>query len=125
VLNELWHVYLDMDAVERAHAAYSQSLATLNEVTSYRRLRLLTSDDRIPSIMWALIIIDGSLLVLLATLFEVKNVRGHSVLIGLIAVIVSLALFLIATLDNPYGGLLAIEPEAFEFVQENLQSLEI
>ena len=124
LLTELWHIYTDMSIVEREHPVYNQSLARLNDVSSNRRLRLLSRDDRVPPILWTLLTIDGLFLLLLSFQFDIGNPRTHSVIVGLIASIVSLAWLLIATLDQPYDGLMALRPEPFQFVLENLQRLE-
>jgi len=67
----------DMAASERSHPVYSQSLARLNEVSTNRRLRLLTADDRVPPIMWALLAVVGLLLLLLSFQFDIEHPRAH------------------------------------------------
>lgn len=125
LLIELWHIYTDMAASERSHAVYSQSLTRLSEVSTNRRLRLLTSSERVPPIMWVLLTVVALLLLLLSFQFDIKQPRVHALIVGVIATIVSLALLLIATLDDPYGGLMALKPGPFQLVLENLQRLEI
>ena len=125
VLIELWHVYTDIAPAERAHPVYSQSLARLNEMTTNRRLRLLTMDDRVPPILWVLLTVVGALLLLLSFQFEIEAPLAHSAIVGVISILVSLPLLLIASLDNPYGGLMVIGPEPFQLVLDSLQHLEM
>ena len=125
LLIELWHIYTDIAPAERSHPVYSQSLARLNEVTTNRRLRLLTIDDRVPPILWVLLTVVGLLLLMLSFQFDIAAPWTHAVIVGVIAILVSLPLLLVAALDNPYGGLMAIEPEPFQLVLDNLQQLEM
>ena len=124
LLTELWHIYADMNENERLHPLYGQSLERLNEVSTNRRTRLLTSNDRVPPVMWTLLLVVGLLLLMLSFQFDIENPKTHSLIVVVIAIIVSQAMLLIAVLDDPFGGLMALEPEPFQLVLENLQPIE-
>lgn len=125
LLVELWHIYTDMSPEERDHPVYGQSLHNLSEVSTNRRLRHLSSNERVPPIMWMLLASVVVVMLVLSFHFDIAERLTHSAIVGVIAVIVTLALLLMAILDNPFGGLMALEPTPFQLVIDNLQRLEI
>jgi len=48
-----------MQELNQSSALYSESLTQLNEITNDRRLRLLDSQNRIPLLMWAMLLAGG------------------------------------------------------------------
>jgi hypothetical protein len=125
LLVELWHIFTDMSDEESDHPVYSQSLRNLSDVSTNRRLRHLASTERVPRIMWMLVCCVAVVMFVLSFQFDIKEPRAHALIVGVIAIIVSLAMLLMATLDDPFGGLMALQPEPFQLVLQSLQRLEI
>ena len=124
LLVELWHIFTDMSDTERDHPIYSQSLRNLSDVTTNRRLRHLASTERVPPIMWMLLSCVVVVMLFLSFQFDIKERLAHTLVVCVIAIIVALAFLLMAILDDPFGGLMALQPEPFQLLLENLQRLE-
>lgn len=125
LLTELWQVFSQLDDHYHGHAAYSESLVRLNEVSESRRLRLLKSQDGIPRLMWVLLATVGGILILWSFQFDIRQARGHAIVVGLISLLVSLPLLLVGVLENPYSGLAALPADAFHDTLANLQNLDL
>jgi len=124
ILVELWNSYTDMPASDRAHQIYGASIVRLNELSTNRRLRLLSSANSVPILMWGLLALDAVALVLLSLVLDIPRRGMHVLLIALMTATMVSSLFLVAVLDGPFDGQMRVSPEPFRFVLESLQNLE-
>ena len=125
ILTELWQTFSQMRHSEGHLAAYRESLARLSDVSRNRQLRLLKSEEGVPRLMWVLLVSVGGVLVLLSFQFEIPRNRDQAWIVALMALLVSFALVLVGALENPYTGVAAILPDAFEHTLEHLQHLDL
>ncbi|MGH4032987.1 hypothetical protein ACQB60_29085 [Actinomycetota bacterium Odt1-20B] len=123
-LVELWHVYTEMPPADRSSSLYSQSLTRLNEVGDNRRMRLLTATESIPTVIVFLLYAGAAVTMTLTCLYSMKSRRLHRVLLTFLAAILSFGLFLISSLDQPFGTKLPISPEPLRYVLAHMQQLE-
>lgn len=109
-------VYGIQPATERETAFYREFITRLNELGGIRRLRLLSSTSRIPSLLWLLLIGGAVISIIFVFLFGTKNISLHMLAAGLLAGLIGFVLFLILTLSCPFAGTLRIGPDAIEGV---------
>lgn len=91
---------------------------TLTDLDDARRERLLAARSSLPAPLWFALIAGAVITIGFSYLFGLKNVIAHTVITMLLAATIGLGLFLIAALDRPFSGSLAISPEAFTAVLE-------
>jgi hypothetical protein len=85
-------------------------------------MRLDSVHTGLPGIMWIVVIL-GALIALSSTFFfRVADVRLHIILVGLLAIFISLVIFMILALDRPFRGDLGISPEPYQLVYEQTMS---
>jgi hypothetical protein len=118
-LNELYAVYEQPDLVAAVNPEqYGESLRHLDEVSVDRRGRILASESGLPGILWVVLAGGGVLVVGFAFIFGVESPYSQGAIIGALAVIVSMLLFVAADMQHPFRGGLVVKPEGLELVLE-------
>ena len=114
MIDQLWKLAGESQAHAQpdAIAAY-QLMEELRGLTQYRRLRAMESRERLPGILWAVLIAGGLITVAASCFFGVPNFRFHLVQVVMLTFLISLVLVAIANIDRPYQGLVKVAPEGF------------
>ena len=93
------------------------ALELLEEMRSLdqdRRMRLLSAQRRMPSLMWVVLVGSGFITVAYTYLFGSKHIWVQAgMTVGLVAVI-GLILVLISELDTPFSGTIQIHPTGYQ-----------
>ena len=95
---------------------YNEMLEQLHDLGNARRERLLAAGQGLPPILWVVLILGGVITVGFTYLFGLENTSVHLLMVGSLAMIISLSLFTVATLNQPFNGDVRIHPDAFEQV---------
>ena len=102
---------------------HREQLAKMSEVMALRRARIYAINQGIAPQVWTVMIIGIGLMIAMSWFFGADSLRVHLALTTCLAVSIGLALYLIAGLDYPLRGDLAVTSEAFESVRANLTRL--
>lgn len=104
LLNNLWKTYvLDQNPQTPVEAAlYSESLRRLNDLSDNRRLRIESSHDGLPPMLWVALIGGGILTLGFTYFFGASNMRAQLLMVAALTVEIAFILLLIVSLDNPY-----------------------
>jgi hypothetical protein len=123
MIDELWKLAGESQAHAQpdAIAAY-QLMEELRGLTQYRRLRAMESRERLPGILWAVLIAGGLITVAAACFFGVVNFRFHLLQVMMLTFLISLVLVAIANIDRPYQGFVKVAPEGFNFAYRTLHN---
>jgi hypothetical protein len=114
---KIWEtVYEIQPETEREGAFYRESITRLNELSGIRRSRLLSSQSRIPSLLWGLLIGGAAISIAFTYMFGTKNIWSHVLTAGALAGLIGFVLFLILALSCPFSGSLCISPDPLESV---------
>ena len=114
---KVWEtVYEIQPETERERAFYRESITRLNELGGIRRSRLLSSQSRIPSLLWVLLIGGAVISIAFTYMFGTKNILPHVLTAGSLAGLIGFVLFLILALSCPFSGSLRISPDPLESV---------
>jgi len=92
----------------------AQFLSTLSELIETRNTRLLQAAESMSWIMWSAAIGGAIVLMLMVSALYMDNVRPLLFMGGLLAATMGALLFVMALLNHPFVGPLAITPESFE-----------
>lgn len=103
-------------------ALYLQTVQSFNTFVSARRERINETTLAIPTLLWSVIWVGAIVNALLISLIEVKNIRIHLVMSGLIAIYVGLLIYVTASLDHPYAGTISIGPDDFRTLLQQVMS---
>ncbi len=113
-LNEMYRV-LGSEQSSVASSPISQKfLDQLTTLASERNQRILDSKPRIPGLLWTGLIFGGVVLIALGGFMRLASLRGHLALLGAVAVLLGLLLFVVYWLDHPFGNQLGVTSEPFE-----------
>ncbi len=118
VINQLWKFagQIQAHSGNDSIAAY-QMMEELRMLTEYRRIRIMQSREGLPAILWAVLIVGGTITVAAACFFGVPSFRFHVLQVAVLSFLISLVLVAIADIDRPYQGALTVQPEGFSFAQ--------
>lgn len=106
---DLVHVQLD---TPQATALYPEYVARVTELGQVRQDRLTAAGSQLPPAMWLVLVVGGLITIAFTYFFGIASGRAHKVMVGSIAATIGLTLFLIASLDLPFTGSLAVKPDA-------------
>lgn len=114
-VNRIQDVILSFEADTSTELAkLSQTIGAFNQFIGDRRARIAITELHLPWVLWVVMIAGAILNAVLIGLIEVRSLRVHLIMSGLIAAYVSLLIYTIASFDNPYSGAVAVGPEYFE-----------
>jgi hypothetical protein len=99
---------------------HAETLRAYNQLIQARRLRLDAVGTRLPSVMWAVIIIGAFISLSASFFFKVGDARLHIIEVLLLAVFIGLVIFMILSLDRPFRGDLGIGPGPYQLVYDQL-----
>lgn len=100
--------------------AADHALTELASLTQYNRTRILQSTDRLPVILWGVLIVGGILSVASACLFGSANERLHSLQVFAFSLLIALGLVAIADINRPFQGSVHVHDYAFVRAQQNM-----
>jgi hypothetical protein len=103
---------------QREANIHAEMLSRLNDLSDHRRLRLLSADNKVPPLMWIMLITGGLITVGFSYFLGVENHRSHVLMTAALAAMIGITLYLIYALDHPFAGAVRVEPDAFRLVLE-------
>lgn len=101
------------------HAAATQEY---NQVAGLRRKRLHAIGAGLPSVMWSVVLLGAGLVISVTYLLRIERIVQF-VLTGCLAMFIGLVVFVIASLDQPLNGPLAINSNPLRIVRDRLIDL--
>lgn len=114
IFNELLSVEPTSKSQEIIHA---ENLRQINTLMDLRRVRVASSGDGVPNLVWAVLFFGAFIHMALFALFDMER-PAHLILGSALALFLGAAVFLIAALDDPFAGGVTIGPDAFENAQK-------
>jgi hypothetical protein len=107
-------------ATEGQSILHAEALRALLTLVEFRRRRIEATSYAVPGALWTLVLIGAALAIFASYLFNVESLLAQSLLTTLLASMIALLVFFIATTDHPYRGVNAIRPRAYEITLSNL-----
>lgn len=97
-----------------------QSLNQFQLLVENRRERIALTHLALPNVLWIVLSVGAFLNAVLIGLIEVRNLRVHLLMAGMLALFVALLLYAIAGFDHAYAGPIAVTPEYFQDLLDGL-----
>jgi len=121
LIQQLWHALTTVQPhTSGEQTVMDHSLSELTTMTEHRRIRLLQSRQRLPAMLWSVLIVGGIVTVGSTCLFGVENFKLHLVQVFEISFLLSLMLVAIASINRPYQGDVHVSPEAFRYALDTM-----
>lgn len=122
-LMEIWKTFNQMDSpsTEKEKIYFAESLNKLNDITNYRRLRILSSQNHIPIVIWTVIIIGAMTSIGFSLFFGTRSLSVQAAMTSLFAITNAIVILMILALDHPFTGDIRIKPDAFEQILNYLE----
>jgi hypothetical protein len=99
---------------------YANLLTNLNKLSDARRTRMQDGSSSMPAGIWAILFAGALITMVFTWFFRVDNFRLQAIMIGLIAAIISLTLYIIILFSFPFSGSNGLKPEPYEWLQQHL-----
>lgn len=88
------------------------------QVWNNRRTRTNLCARGIPPLLWLVLILGGIITTLFTFFFVVENLRVQVAMTSLIAITITLNIYLVGMFGHPYSGDLRVDPSSYEVIQE-------
>jgi len=98
----------------------AEILDQLDHVTQERRLRLELALGIVPGLIWLVLLLGAMITLSFTFFFGLENLRAQTVMTGMLALLIFLALFVAASIDHPFTGPIRVTPESLNLVLEDL-----
>jgi hypothetical protein len=99
---------------------HAEVLRAFNTLVEFRRRRIEATSYAVPATLWLVVLLGAAQSLSASYLFNVESLLAQSVMTMLLASMIALLVFFIATTDHPYRGVKAIKPLAYEILLQNL-----
>ena len=97
-------------------------LTNMEMLEDDRGLRLLQSQEGVPTLLWIFLVIGAILTVASTYLFGKENPRLHMLRVAMLAGMVAFSLYTVHTLEQPFARGVQVTPDAFTRVLERISS---
>lgn len=101
---------------------HGQAMGQYNNIAGLRRKRLHAIGAGLPSVMWSVVLLGAVIVVGITYLLHVQR-TVQFFLTGCLAMFIGLVVFVIASLDRPLSGPLAINSRPYQLVRDRLIDL--
>jgi hypothetical protein len=101
---------------------HAEAMHQYNEIAGLRRKRIHEIGAGLPSVMWSVVLLGAALVMGVTYLLRVQQ-TVQFVLTGCLAMFIGLVVFVIASLDRPLSGPLAINSKPYQIVRDRLIDL--
>ena len=110
--------YNPPDAVQ--HMLQARALDYAGAILDARRNRILSNHQGIPLVLWSTMLVLGAITVVFSFYFRVDRPRAQYFMVIALTAVISITFALIAELDYPFRGDVAVDPYSFVHVMEAL-----
>jgi len=120
VLNNLWVSY----GTEISKAPLGGSvMSDLNVISIQRNQRFALARQGLPDAFWGLLGVGIIVMIYLATDLRIKSLRQHLLILMCLVAPLAILLWLVADMDNPFGGTLHVSQTVFIHALQVLDAL--
>jgi hypothetical protein len=92
----------------------AEMFSHLNELATYRGLRITSMETEIPAPMWLPMVLGAIITIVCAMLMDIEHTTMHIALNSLLGIFIAMFFFTIIILDHPFTGRLGIKPKSYK-----------
>ncbi|MCA9817038.1 MAG: DUF4239 domain-containing protein [Cyanobacteria bacterium HKST-UBA01] len=116
-----WDIISYEPTTVREQYVYPELLAAAKSLNDHRRSRLVTSRTWVSPILWVVLITGAISVITFTYSFGINSMKAQIFMTSLVALTLSLNIYLWSIYNNPFYGLLRVEPEAFKMDLEHFE----
>ncbi len=106
------------------NTAEDHAISELSDMTTHRRTRLVQSTERLPAILWCVLLVGGLLTMLSVNIFNTVSPRLHVFQVLSFTLLITLVMLAIADVNRPFKGWVHVSSYPFVRAQENMNGSE-
>jgi hypothetical protein len=120
LLTELQRVFYAFEpTTDSQRIVHAEAMRTFNELIEARRERLEAVDYAVPPALWSIVLVGAIFSIMGSYVFSMESLAFHGLMTGLLAAMIALLVFFIASTDRPYRGAEGVSPLAYELILNN------
>jgi Protein of unknown function (DUF4239) len=119
---DMWKTLMGVKAAAPTEiTAEDHALTELSALTEDRRTRVLQSGSRLPTVLWFVLLVGGSITVASSCMFGSSNNLLHTFQVFAFSLLIALGLVAIADIHRPFQGALHVSNYPFIRALQNMQ----
>ena len=119
--HDMWKTLTSIKAASPSElVAQDHAMTELSSLTEHRRTRLIQSVYRLPTILWAVLLVGGVVTILSASLFGAANRTLHAAQVFFFTLLITLVLLAVADVNLPFRGWVHVSDFAFKHARMNM-----
>src|SRR5271170_595191 len=119
---DMWKTLMSIKTASPSELlAEDHAISELSEMTEHRRIRILQSAFRLPTVLWCVLIIGGAVTIASASMFGSANTVLHTLQIFAFSLLIALVLVAVADIDRPFEGSVHVKDLAFRRALESMK----
>ena len=119
---EMWKIVMSIKPASPAEVnAQEHAMSALKSLGQGRMTRLRKGKERLPTVLWCLLLVGGSLSIISSCTFGSDSVKLQSAQVLCFSLLVSLSLVATADIHRPFRGLVHASDYAFRLARQNTQ----
>jgi hypothetical protein len=119
---KMWQILMSVKTASPSElTAEDHALYELSELAEHRQMRKLQSTARLPTVLWFVLIVGGTVTIVSSCMFGSGNALLHAAQVFAFALLISLVLAAIGDIDRPFQGSVHASNAAFVRAQANMQ----
>lgn len=120
VLTELQRVFYAFEPTTGAQRiVHAEAMRAFNELIEARRARIEAVDYAVPGTLWGVVLVGAIIALLGSYVFSMESLAFHALMTSLLAAMIALLVFFIASTDRPYRGATGVSPVAYELILDD------
>jgi hypothetical protein len=107
-------------ATEGQRILHAEALRAYNTMVEARRERVDAVLDRLPGVLWAVILIGAAISIYGSYFFQMDDEGLHGLFVSLLSILIGLIIFMTFAMDHPYRGQLGVDSKPYELIYDQL-----
>jgi hypothetical protein len=103
---------------ESEKTIHDAQLEAAVQLWNCRRARTILAAQRIPTLKWFILIVGGVITVIFTYFFVIEHPKIQAAMTALVAILISLNIFLVMMFGYPFSGELRVDPTCFTVIRE-------
>ena len=114
----IWDDFYRIDPTEdaRGSALYEAYVASLNNLSMARRMRILSSNATLPPSMWILLVIGAAGTIMFTWFYGTRYLALQIAVTTFLSGVIIYSVLLVAMLEHPFGGTVSVSSRPFQEV---------
>jgi ABC-type antimicrobial peptide transport system permease subunit len=114
IMRKIWAPYTTYQPKNQGEQSFfDESVRKLNSFRELRRQRLMDSRTGIPSLLYFVLVVGAIFVISFTFLFGAENLKAQMIMGVMLAIMISLMMLTVISLDFPFTGSLTVSKEPF------------